>query len=137
MDLQNQTHGDNDMSKATLAGWYNSRARGEPEQPPKMSEILAEKGDFLEETLDEIDREDTNRGGVWAGMDMIDLIAHATDIDTVNRRILRDMRKSAAKQRLCRIIAGMYTRAVIAGDCGECERLADALQLATMDWCRE
>jgi hypothetical protein len=46
------------------------------------------------------------------------------------------MRKSAARQRLCRIIAGMYTRAVIAGDCDECDRLADALQLATMDWCR-
>lgn len=125
------------MSKATLASWYNSIAWDEPEQPPKMSEIIAGKGDFLEETLDEIDREDTRRGGVWAGMDMIDLIAYATDIDTVNRCILRNMRKSAAKQRLCRIIAGMYTRAVLAGDCGECERLADALQLATMDWCRE
>ena len=123
------------MTKATLAGWYNSSAWGEPEQPPKMSEILAEKGDFLEETLDEIDREDTRRGGVWAGMDIIDLIAYAaTDIDTVNRRILR---KAAARRRLCRIIAGMYTRAVIAGDCDECDRLADALQLATMDWCRQ
>ncbi len=29
------------------------------------------------------------------------------------------------------------TRAVIEGDCDECDRLADALQLATMDWCRE
>ena len=125
------------MSKATLAGWCNSSAWDEPEQPPKMSEILAEKGDFLGETLEEIDREDTRRGGVWAGMDMIDLIAYATDIDTVNRCILRDMRKSAAKHRLCRIIAGMYTRAVLAGDCGECDRLVDMLQLATMDWCRE
>ena len=121
------------MDKATLASWYNSSAWDEPEQAPKMSEILAEKGDFLEETLDDLDREDTQRGGVWAGMDMIDLIAYATDIDTVNRCILR---KSAARRRLCRIIAGMYTRAVIAGDCGECDRLADALQLATMDWCR-
>lgn len=125
------------MDKATLASWYGSRAWDEPEQPQKMSEILAEKGDFLGETLDQIDREDTRRGGVWAGMDMIDLIAYATDIDTVNRCILRDMRKSAAKHRLCRIIAGMYTRAVLAGDCGECDRLVDMLQLATMDWCRE
>ena len=125
------------MSKATLAGWYNSSAWDEPEQPPKMSEILAEKGDFLEETLDGLDREDAQRGGAWAGMDMIDIIAYATDIDTVNRCILRDMRKSAAKHRLCRIIAGMYTRAVLAGDCGECDRLVDMLQLATMDWCRE
>lgn len=124
------------MSKPTLRDWHNSSAWDEPEQLPKMSEILAEKGDFLEETFDEIDREDTRRGGVWAGMDMIDLIAHATDIDTVNRRIIADMRKSAARQRLCRIIAGMYTRAVIAGDCDECDRLAGALQLATVDWCR-
>ena len=120
------------MSKATLAGWYNSSAWDEPEQPPKMSEILAEEGDFLDETLDEIDREDARRGGVWAGMDLIDLIAHA---DTVNRRIIADMRKSAARQRLCRIIAGMYARALIAGDCDECDRLADALKLATVDWC--
>ena len=125
------------MDKTTLAGWYNSSAWDEPEQAPKMSEILAEKGDFLEETLDEIGRKDTRRGGVWEGYDLIDLISYATDIDTVNRCILRDMRKAAAKQRLCRIIAGMYTRAVIAGDCDECDRLADALQLATMDWCME
>ena len=125
------------MSKTTLASWYNSSAWDEPEQAPKMSEIIAGKGDFLEETLDQIDREDTRRGGVWAGMDMIDLLHHAHTIDDTNRLILRDMRKSAAKHRLCRIIAGMYTRAVIAGDFGECDRLADALQLATMDWCRE
>ena len=124
------------MTKTTLAGWYNSSAWGEPEQPPKMSEIIAEKGDFLKETLDQIDREDTRRGGVWAGMDMIDLIAYATDIDTVNRQIARDERNQKARRRLCRIIAGMYTRAVIAGDCDECDRLADALQLATVDWCR-
>ena len=122
------------MSKATLSSWYNSSAWDEPEQAPKMSEIIAGEGDFLDETLDEIDREDTRRGGVWEGYDLIDLIAYATDIDTVNRCILR---KSAAKRRLCRIIAGMYTRSVIAGDCDECDRLADALQLATMDWCRE
>lgn len=122
------------MDKTTLASWYNSSAWDEPEQPPKMSEILAEKGDFTEETLDQIDREDTRRGGVWAGMDMIDLIAYAADVDRRNRQIRADMSKSAARQRLCRIIAGMYTRAVIAGDCDECDRLADALQLATHEW---
>lgn len=122
-------------TSTTLASWYNSSAWDEPEQPPKISEILEEKGNFLEETLDQIDREDARRGGVWAGMDMIDLIAYATDIDTVNRCILRDMRKSAARHRLCRIIAGMYTRAVVAGDTDECDRLADALVLATRDWC--
>jgi hypothetical protein len=67
---------------------------------------------------------------------MGDLIAHANNVDQRNREIRADMRKSAAKHRLCRIIAGMYTRAVIAGDCDECDRLADALQLATVDWCR-
>lgn len=124
------------MTRATLASWYNSSAWDEPEQPPKMSEILAEKGDFLEETLDEIDREDTRRGGNWDGFCMIDLLHHAHTIDDTNRLILRDMRKSAARHRLCRIIAGMYTRAVVAGDCDECDRLAGALQLATVDWCR-
>ena len=106
-----------------------------PDYTQSVREILEEKGNFLEETLDQIDREDARRGGVWAGMDMIDLIAYATDIDTVNRCILRDMRKSAAKHRLCRIIAGMYTRAVVAGDTDECDRLADALVLATRHWC--
>lgn len=63
---------------------------------------------------------------------MDDLIAHAADID---REIRADMRRTAACRRLCRIIAGMYTRAAIKGDCDECDRLADALVLATSDWC--
>lgn len=123
------------MSKATLSSWYNSSAWDEPEQPPKMSEILDGKGDFLAETLDQVDREDTRRGGNWDGFCMIDLLRHAHEIDDTNRRILRDMRKSAAKHRLCRIIAGKYTRAVAEGDMDECDRLADALVLATSDWC--
>lgn len=119
------------MSKATLAGWYNSRAWDEPEHP-SVREILEAEGRFLEETLDEIDREDSRRGGNWTGYDMGDLIAHAAEID---REIRADMRKQEARHRLCRIIAMQYTRAVIEGDCDECDRLADAIVLATSDWC--
>ena len=107
-----------------------------PTYTMSVREILEEEGNFLEETLDQIEKEDTRRGGVWDGWCMADLLHHAHTVDDINRQVLRDMRKSAAKHRLCRIIAMQYTRAVIAGDCDECDRLADALQLATMDWCR-
>jgi len=114
---------------------HSFRTPHAPNYIKSVREILAEKGDFLEETLDQIDREDTRRGGVWAGFCMADLLHHAHTIDDTNRLVLRDMRKSAARHRLCRIIAMQYTRAVIAGGCDECERLADALALATSAWC--
>ena len=106
-----------------------------PDYTMSVREILAEKGDFLEETLDEIDHEDTRRGGNWDGFCMIDLLHHAHTIDDTNRLVLRDERRQKAAQRLCRIIAMQYTRAVIAGDIDECDRLADALVLATRTWC--
>ena len=106
-----------------------------PTYTMSVREILKSENRFLEETLDYIEHEDTRRGGVWAGYDMGDLIAHANNVDQRNREIRADMRKSAARQRLCRIIAMQYTRAVIAGDSDECDRLADALVLATRHWC--
>ena len=106
-----------------------------PDYKMSVRELLEAENRFLEETLDYIEHEDTRRGGVWAGYDMGDLIAHAADIDQRNREIRADMRKTAARQRLCRIIAMQYTRAVIAGDSDECDRLADALVLATRMWC--
>ncbi len=100
-----------------------------------VREILEAENRILEETLDYIEHEDTRRGGIWAGYDMGDLIAHAADVDQRNREIRADMRKTAARHRLCRIIAGMYARAVLAADHDECDRLADALRLSTSDWC--
>jgi hypothetical protein len=114
---------------------HSFRTPHAPDHAPSVREILEEKGNFLEETLDQIDREDTRRGGNWDGFCMVDLLHHAHTIDDTNRLIMRDMRKQEARQRLCRIIAGMYTRAVIEGDCDECDRLADALVLATRTWC--
>jgi hypothetical protein len=122
------------MSKATLSDWYNSSAWDEPDYHPSVREILEAEGSFLEDTLDYMEREDTRRGGVWEGFSMGDLISHADDIDRRNRAINADMRKEAARQRLCRIIAMQYTRAVIEGDIDECDRLADALVLATRGW---
>lgn len=106
-----------------------------PDYTMSVREILEDKGRFLEETLDEMEREDTRRGGRWTDYDMGDIIAYATDIDRRNREILANMRKSAARHRLCRIIAMQYTRAVLEGDMDECDRLADSLVLATRTWC--
>jgi hypothetical protein len=106
-----------------------------PNYIQSVREILEAEERFLEETLNQIDREDTRRGGRWTGYDMGDLIAHATYIDRKNREINKRIRKQQARHRLCRIIAMQYTRAVIEGDIDECDRLADALVLATRDWC--
>lgn len=118
----------------TLASYYNSSAFDPPEDAPSVREILAQENCFLEETLDYIEREDV-RQDKFRGWDMGDLIANATDIDRRNREMRADIRRHEARQRLCRIIAGMYTRAVIEGDCDECDRLADALVLSTRHWC--
>ena len=106
-----------------------------PAYMQSVRELLEAENRFLDETLDYIEHEDTLRGGMWIGWDMSDLIAYTTDVDKRNREIRSDMRKSAARHRLCRIIAGKYTRAVIAGDGDECDRLAYALKSATRTWC--
>ena len=105
-----------------------------PDYTMSVRELLEAENRFLEETLDYIEAQDTH-WGKFRDWDMGDLIAYATDVDKRNREIRSDMRKTAARQRLCRIIAMQYTRAVIAGDSDECDRLADALVLATRMWC--
>jgi len=108
----------------------------EPDQTPTAGEIAAEREPkLLQATIDDLDRIEAKGGMV--GFDMVDLMSTAYSLDGLNRLALRNMRRSAARHRLCRIIAGMYTRAVIAGDCGECDRLADALVLATGEWCNQ
>jgi len=114
---------------------HSLRTPHAPEYKWLIREILEAEGRFLEETLDYIEREDARRGGIWAGWDMGDLIAHAADVDSHNRHQRADERRQKARRRLCRIIAKQYTRAVSDGDIDECERLADALAKATRDWC--
>lgn len=115
------------MNRTTLVSYYNSSAFDPPESET-YREILERNGDYLEETLDYIDRYSDQ-------IDRNDIFDLADKVDATNRAINADLRKASAKQRLCRIIAGMYTRAVIAGDIDECDRLADALVLATRTWC--
>ena len=114
---------------------HSLRTPHAPTYIQSVRKILENENRFMDETLDYFEREDTLRGGNWAGYDMGDIIAHAVDVDRRNREIRDDMRKTEAAHRLCRIIAGMYTRAVIEGDIDECDRLADALVLATRTWC--
>ncbi len=114
---------------------HSFRTPHAPNYTQSVREILEAENRFLEETLDYFEHAETLRGGIWAGYDMGDLIAYAYDVDRRNREIRADMRKTAARHRLCRIIAMQYTRAVLAADHDECDRLADALRLATNDWC--
>ena len=104
-----------------------------PDYTPSVRELLEAENRFSDETLDRmehLDGRDTFRG--W---DMGDLISYANRIDMDYRRQASDQRRHAAAQRLCRIIAMKYTRAVIECDIDECDRLADALVLATRTWC--
>ena len=121
------------MDKATLASYYNSSAFDPPEYPPSIRELLEDRGGYLDETLDRMEQLDGRDS--FRGWDMGDLISYANRIDMDYRRQASDQRRHAAAQRLCRIIAMKYTRAVIAGDIDECDRLADALVLATRTWC--
>jgi hypothetical protein len=108
----------------------------EPEQTPSAGEIAAEREPkLLQQTIDDLDHMEASGGMV--GFDVIELMSMAYAIDGLNRKINATRRRQEARHRLCRIIAKQYTRAVITGDCGECDRLADALKVATMDWCGE
>lgn len=98
-----------------------------------VREILEDEDRFMDETLDRMEHLDTM--DTFSGCDMGDLIAHANRLDIGYRQQARDERRQKAAHRLCRIIAMQYTRAVIAGDIDECDRLADALVLATRTWC--
>lgn len=133
------------MSKATLAGWYNSSAWDEPESPPSFPDAPI-PFEYLQAWIESEFDIDSD-----AASDVVDLwletmfksgckptwiFGHNYKSLAISARaIARKNRKSAARQRLCRIIAMQYTRAVIEGDIDECDRLADALALATRDWC--
>ena len=113
---------------------HSHRTPHAPDYTPSVREILEAEDRFLEETLDYMEYMDTSRDK-FRGWDMVDLLHHAYIIDLTNRQQERDQRRQKAAQRLCRIIAMQYTRAVIEGDCDECDRLADSLVLATRTWC--
>ena len=98
-----------------------------------VREILEDENRFMDETLDRMEHLDTM--DKFHGWDMGDLIARANRMDIDYRQQARDERRQKAAHRLCRIIAMQYTRAVLAGDIDECDRLADALVLATRTWC--
>ena len=112
---------------------YSLRTPHAPNYIQSVRELLEAENRFMDETIDRMEQLDSCDS--FHGWDMGDLISHANLLDINNRHQARDQRRHAAAQRLCRIIAGMYTRAVIAGDIDECDRLADALVLATRTCC--
>ena len=111
---------------------YSLRTPHAPDYTMSVREILEDEDRFSEETLDRMERLDSCDS--FRGLDMGDLISYANRLDIDYRRQARDQRRQKAAHRLCRIIAMQYTRAVIAGDIDECDRLADSLVLATRTW---
>ena len=112
---------------------YSLRTPHAPDYIQSVREILEAEDRFMDETIDRM--EHLECWDTFRGWDMGDLIAHANRMDIDYRRQVREERRQKAAKRLCRIIAMQYTRAVIAGDIDECDRLADALVLATRTWC--
>ena len=112
---------------------HSHRTPHAPDYTMSVREILEDEDCFSEETLDRMEQLDSRNA--FHGWGMGDLISYANRLDIEYRRQARDERRHKASQRLCRIIAMQYTRAVIAGDIDECDRLADALVLATRTWC--
>ena len=112
---------------------YSLRTPHAPTYTMSVREILEAENRFMDETIDRMEQLDSRNA--FRGWDMGDLISYANRLDIDYRRQARDQRRQKAAQRLCRIIAMQYTRAVIAGDVDECDRLADALVLATRTWC--
>ena len=112
---------------------YSLRTPHAPNYIQSVRELLEAENRFMDETIDRMEQLDSCDS--FHGWDMGDLISHANLLDINNRHQARDQRRQKAAQRLCRIIAMQYTRAVIAGDIDECERLAEALDVATREWC--
>ena len=121
------------MKRTTIPSYYNSSAFDPPEHTQSVREILEAENRFMDETLDRMERLDSCDS--FHGWDMGDLISYANRLDVDYRRRARDQRRQTAAQRLCRIISKQLTVAIIAGDIDECDRLADALVLATRTWC--
>ena len=112
---------------------YSHRTPHAPTYTESVREILEAENRFSDETLDRMERLDSCDS--FHGWDMGGLISYANRLEMDYRRQERDERRQKAARRLCRIIAMQYTRAVIEGDIDECDRLADALVLATRAWC--
>ena len=112
---------------------HSLRTPHAPDYTMSVREILEAENRFSDETLDRMERLDSCDS--FRGWDMGGLISYANRLEMDYRRQASDQRRHAAAQRLCRIIAMKYTRAVIAGDIYECERLAEALDVATREWC--
>ena len=112
---------------------YSLRTPHAPDYKMSVREILEAENRFMGETIDRMERLDSRDS--FRGWDVGDLISQANRLDMDYRRQARDQRRHKASQRLCRIIAMQYTSAVIAGDIDECDRIADALVLATRTLC--
>ena len=112
---------------------HSLRTPHAPDYIQSVREILEAEDRFMDETIDRM--EHLECWDTFRGWDMGDLIAHANRMDIDYRRQVREERRQKAAKRLCRIIAMQYTRAVLEGDIDECDRLADALVLATRTWC--
>ena len=112
---------------------HSLRTPHAPDYTMSVREILEAENRFMDETLDRMERLDSCDS--FRGWDIGDLISYANRIDMDYRRQASDQRRQKAAHRLCRIIAMQYTRAVLEGDIDECDRLADALVLATRTWC--
>ena len=112
---------------------HSHRTPHAPDYTMSVREILEAENRFSDETLDRMERLDSCDS--FHGWDMGGLISYANRLEMDYRRQARDELRQKAARRLCRIIAMQYTRAVIEGDIDECDRLADALVLATRTWC--
>ena len=112
---------------------YSLRTPHAPDYIQSVREILEDENRFLEETLDRMEHLDTM--DKFHGWNMGDLISYANHMDIDYRIQASDERRHKAAKNLCRIIAMQYTRALVAGDIDECDRLADSLVLATRTWC--
>jgi hypothetical protein len=92
-------------------------------------DILEERCNFLDSTLDLIEHMDVN--GHTQGWDMADLIAYAYRVDTITREQLASDRRYAAAKRLIRILTGTLTRALRDDDLDMAEYMADAIRRHT------
>jgi hypothetical protein len=92
-------------------------------------EIVAERCNVLESTLDLVENKDVN--GYTQGWSVADLISYAYRVDTITREQLAADRRFAAAKRLIRILTGTLTRALRDDDLDTAEYMADAIRRHT------
>jgi hypothetical protein len=92
-------------------------------------DILEERCNFLDSTLDLIEHMDVN--GNTQGWDMADLIAYANKVDEKSREQLAADRRFAAAKRLIRILTGTLLHALKNDDLDTAEYMADAIRRYT------